>query len=154
MTWFEAANYCRGEGGKLVEINSEEENRVIEEEIERGGYQSRNMWFWIGLTDESEEGTWRYASDGEVASFSNWDTSYPANPEPNNWNNNEHCALIRSGGCSSWDHNGWADSNCDGKIVIMSTCYPEKHYSVNALCEFETEIGKELMFFIPKIRSH
>lgn len=55
MTWFEAENYCRGEGGKLVEINSEEENRVVEEEIVRGGYQSRDMWFWIGLTDESEE---------------------------------------------------------------------------------------------------
>ena len=153
MTWFEAENYCSGEGGKLVEINSEEENRMINEKIVTGGYQSRNMFFWIGLTDESEEGTWRYASNGEVASFFNWDTSYPQNPEPNDWNNNEDCALIRSGGCRNWDHNGWADFSCKEKEARVSTCGPEKHYTLNALCEFETEIGKEFLFVIPKIRS-
>ena len=152
MTWFEAENYCRSEGGKLVEVNSEEENRVIDEKIMTGGYQSRNMWFWIGLTDKSEERTWRYASDGEIASFFNWDTHYPNNPEPNNANNNEDCALIRSGGCRNWDHNGWADFDCEEKKVRVSTCYPEKHYTVNALCEFEmgvgNENGRELKFVI------
>ena len=148
MTWFEALEYCKSEGAKLAEINSEEENRVIKEKIVRGGYQSRNMWFWIGLTDESEEGTWRYASNGEVASFFNWDTHYPKNPEPNNANNNEDCALIRSGGCRNWDHNGWADFDCEENKVTVSTCRPKKNYTVNALCEFETEIGKELLFVI------
>ena len=144
MTWFEAVNYCRSEGGKLVEINSEEENRIISEKIVTGGYQSRNMFFWIGLTDESEEGTWRYASNGQVASFLNWDKHWPSNPEPNNGNNNEHCALIRSRGCTGgWD-NAWADLSCNQKMVKITCGYYKTEFSVNALCEFKTETGTTL----------
>lgn len=141
MTWFEAVSYCKRQGAKLAEINSEEENRVIKEKIVRGGYQSRNMWFWIGLTDRSEEGTWRYASNGEVTSFFNWDKHYPLNPEPNNDNNNEHCALIRSRGCTGYVENGWADLSCSEKTVKIKCVgdWLKTKFSVNALCEFKTE---------------
>ena len=33
MNWFEADDYCKGEGGKLVEIESEEENTALVEVI-------------------------------------------------------------------------------------------------------------------------
>ena len=49
MSWFDANEHCKNEGGKLVEIDSEEENTALVEKINRRGY--KNMNFWIGLTD-------------------------------------------------------------------------------------------------------
>ena len=49
MSWFAAKEHCEGEGGKLVEIDSKEENLALE--INKRGYVDRNMHFWIGLTD-------------------------------------------------------------------------------------------------------
>ena len=38
MTWFKAKDHCEREGGKLVEIDSEEENTALVDEINRRGY--------------------------------------------------------------------------------------------------------------------
>ena len=38
MTWYEAKDHCAGDGGKLVEIDSEEENAALVDEIKRRGY--------------------------------------------------------------------------------------------------------------------
>ena len=63
MSWFAAKEHCEGKGGKLVEINSEEENIALVDEINRRGYADRNMHFWIGLTEMTEvEGEWRLVS--------------------------------------------------------------------------------------------
>ena len=62
MTWFEAQEHCEGEGGKLVEIDSEEENTALVVEINRRGYAVKNINFWLGLSDLESEGDWRLAS--------------------------------------------------------------------------------------------
>ena len=46
MTWFEAKDHCEKEGGKLVEIDSAEENTALVEEINRRGYTNSKMHFW------------------------------------------------------------------------------------------------------------
>ena len=38
MTWYEAKDHCAREGGKLVEIDSEEENAALVYETKRRGY--------------------------------------------------------------------------------------------------------------------
>ena len=136
MSWFEANDYCKSVGAKLVEIESEEENVAIVEEINRGGYRDREMYFWIGLTDKDKERTWKLASNGSKAVFLNWDDK---THEPNNFNVNEDCAHIRAGGCSEWDHSGWADLDCD-KTMVAIACknVPDVQFSMNALCEFES----------------
>ena len=139
MTWFEANDYCIRVGAKLVEINSEEENTAIVKEINRRGYMERLMFFWIGLTDADQEGTWKLESNGLEATFLNWDTS---TGEPNN-HGNENCAHIRTGGCRDWDHSGWNDVDCNiKKLTISCTNEPDKPnvvFSMNALCELEKE---------------
>ena len=42
MTWFEAKDHCEGESGKLVEIDSEEENTALVDEINRRGYDNND----------------------------------------------------------------------------------------------------------------
>ena len=38
MTWYAAKDRCKAKGGKLVEIDSEEENTALVDEINRRGY--------------------------------------------------------------------------------------------------------------------
>ena len=59
MSWYQAEKYCKKAGMKLVEINSDEENRAIVDEINRKGYKDKKMYFWMGMTDLREEGTWK-----------------------------------------------------------------------------------------------
>ena len=41
MTWFAAKYHCERKGGKLVEIDSEEENTALVDEINRKGYDNK-----------------------------------------------------------------------------------------------------------------
>ena len=154
MSWHESADYCKKMGAKLIEIDSEDENTAIVAEITRRGYSrgksswDKKMFFWIGMTDLDEEGTWKLASSDKKASYLNWASNRGSNPEPNNWKWNEHCAHLRTSGCLDWDQSAWADYDCS-KIELEITCtnngYRETaHYSMNALCEFETKSGEIL----------
>ena len=112
MSWHESADYCKKMGARLIEINSEDENTAIVAEIKKRGYNRRSMWdkkmfFWIGMTDLDEEGTWKLASDDTEASYLNWASNGGYNPEPNNYAGNEHCAFLRTSGCSDWDQGAW-----------------------------------------------
>ena len=91
MSWFDAERHCEREGGKLVEIDSEEENRALVEEINRGGYKDRNMHFWVGLNELEADGNWRLASNGLEPTYLNWHEGEP------NEGGNEHCARLRIG---------------------------------------------------------
>ena len=42
MTWYAAKDRCKAKGGKLVEIDSEEENTFLVLEINRKGYDNDN----------------------------------------------------------------------------------------------------------------
>ena len=42
MDWFKANDHCKEKGGKLVEINSKEENTFLVLEINRKGYDNNN----------------------------------------------------------------------------------------------------------------
>ena len=146
MSWFEANEHCKRRGAHLVEINSEEENAAIVEEITKGGKEEKSSFFWIGLTDANNEGTWKLASNGAEATYLNWDKSYDSDPEPNNYGGNEHCAHIRAGGCFDWNHSAWADGDCsktmvavkcDNALLVKAANVPEVQFSMNALCEFE-----------------
>ena len=48
MSWWLAKEHCKKNGGKLVEIDLEEENRALVEEIKRNRFTERHMNFWIG----------------------------------------------------------------------------------------------------------
>ena len=157
MSWFEANEHCKSIGANLVEIDSEEENEAIVEEIHQRGY--RSMFYWIGLTDKDEEGTWTLASNGTKAEYLNWDKSYTTKPEPNNHNGNEHCAHLRLGDCVGWRMGAWADLDCNKDTLVMICRSKRLQMSMAAICEFglqpvkrgSSKAGKEnaIFFYMP-----
>jgi len=60
-----------------------------------------NQNWWIGLTDEGHEGSWRWISTGEEAVYTYWRPDHP-----NNAGGAEHWAHINYGFNGRWnDHN-------------------------------------------------
>ncbi|XP_028847358.1 CD209 antigen-like protein C [Denticeps clupeoides] len=65
--WRESRKYCRENGGDLVVINNRKKQFEINEMSQNG---------WIGLSDESEEGKWRWV-DGTTPTDKFWDRGQP-----------------------------------------------------------------------------
>jgi len=103
LSGFEAETVCREESqlglsGHLASIHSEEEDNFIADSFyEFGG--------WIGGHDLINEEEWQW-SDESPFNYHNWQRG-----EPNNAENNEHCA--------SWNRSGWNDAECLSKKKFL-----------------------------------
>jgi len=121
MTQSEAKKFCEEEQevpARLVEIDSAEENRAIDAEMQRRNSFSQKINFWLGITDRHSEGDWVLESTGKSVNFTNWNSG-----EPNNGNGNpgsENCAFIN-------ELEKWNDVDCNGK--------PSNGWTRTALCE-------------------
>ena len=140
MSWFDANDHCKSKGGKLVEIDSEEENTGLVDEINKQGFTEREMNFWMGLTDMESEGDWRLASNGLKPQYENWhkDPIDPSKDQPNNGGGDQDCARLRIGPISSWKDT-WSDVNCKS-VTLRNGDNPL--FSMHALCEFEEGVLK------------
>jgi hypothetical protein len=80
--WTDARNACTNMGGYLVTVTSAAENNFI-----------FGLWpsGWIGLTDEVNEGVWRWVT-GETYSYSSWNPG-----EPNNAGNEDYVQFVGGG---------------------------------------------------------
>ncbi len=80
--WSNARTACTNMGGYLVTVTSAAENNFI-----------FNLWpsGWIGLTDEVNEGLWRWVT-GETYSYSSWNGG-----EPNNAGNEDYVQFVGGG---------------------------------------------------------
>ena len=69
MTWYAAKDRCKAKGGKLVEIDSEEENTFLVLEINRKGYDNNNNTTYNNNNDNNKTSSemrvaqWRPALD-------------------------------------------------------------------------------------------
>jgi hypothetical protein len=70
--WFQAAQFCRNLGGHLATIHSRGENDVLVKMLDG------NRVAWLGASDESTEGKWKW-NDGEPVSFNDWLPGEPSN---------------------------------------------------------------------------
>ncbi|KAH7696245.1 Low affinity immunoglobulin epsilon Fc receptor, partial [Aphelenchoides avenae] len=76
---------CRRQGGSLVSIHSEDQQRFIE-----GLLQSDSAHpVWIGLHDAFKNGTWKWI-DGTPLDYKNWGPS-----QPNNEDGAQFCVLMQ-----------------------------------------------------------
>ncbi|MBQ1704113.1 MAG: InlB B-repeat-containing protein [Oscillospiraceae bacterium] len=68
MTWHEAKAFCEEMGGHLVTITDASEQAAVESLVQHGSYCT----YFIGCTDEEEDGVWKWVT-GEEFDYSNWD---------------------------------------------------------------------------------
>eukprot|EP00066_Takifugu_rubripes_P017013 XP_011606279.1 PREDICTED: macrophage mannose receptor 1 [Takifugu rubripes] len=92
-TWQEALDFCIAIGGNLLSIHSPKDMQNARFSLSKSA--------WIGLSLSASKGfVW---SDGSASEYENWGYG-----EPNNHNDNEHCAEILSYGGQNWN-----DVHCD-----------------------------------------
>ena len=99
-TWTASEAVCTAWGGHLATVNSRTEHDWIN--TQRGTLGLVGYYMWIGYTDATTEGTWRWIS-GSSSTFTGWSGS-----EPNNGLGTveEDCAAFRN------DLAGWYDASC------------------------------------------
>ncbi|XP_054027247.1 macrophage mannose receptor 1 [Dryobates pubescens] len=80
----EAQATCQGEEGHLATVESRYEQAYLTSLV---GLRP-DKYFWLGLSDTEEQGTFKWAS-GEAVSFTHWDAAMPGN--------NPGCVAMRTG---------------------------------------------------------
>ncbi len=90
LSWKDAQNACETMGGHLATITSEEESMFIIDLIQSG----EKYAYWLGGTDEKEEGVWKWITD-EAWSYENWISGQPDNHSDVNKNTENYLAIER-----------------------------------------------------------
>ena len=90
-------------GADLVSVNCEEDQKFLD------SFMTGRSWYYIGFTDASGEGTFRW-SDGSTSTYTKWLAN-----EPNNAGSNEDCAVAHIG-------KGWNDVPCHNKYRHYYAC--------------------------------
>jgi len=128
MYWTDAREVCEEKGGHLVTITSQEEEDFIEGLIEDNG-SSDIYHYWLGATDEDEEGVWRWV-DGEVfweggpaskgghpvgGMYENWLSSQPNNSVKENPEGHDYLEIqVTQGNEGMAEYMTWTDLPNDG----------------------------------------
>uniref|UniRef100_A0AAR2LBX1 Macrophage mannose receptor 1 n=1 Tax=Pygocentrus nattereri TaxID=42514 RepID=A0AAR2LBX1_PYGNA len=94
-TWFEARDFCRAIGGDLASFHSEKESDALPY-----GGGSDPAWIGFNSLDANAGFVW---TDESPVNYDNW-----AYGEPNNFNDNEHCAEA-----SFYYGHRWNDRDCE-----------------------------------------
>ncbi|XP_069694989.1 hemolymph lipopolysaccharide-binding protein-like isoform X1 [Periplaneta americana] len=120
--WAEARQICQQEGGHLVIINSEEEDKVLQSMFAPVAEQLKTQWAFVGFHDLYTEGQYLTIFDEPLKSTGFYRWSSPV--QPNNYNGNathpgEDCGSIHING-------GLNDANCEAKIPFI--CEQELWY--------------------------
>ncbi len=121
-SWKAAKVLCENMGGHLVTISSDGENDAVKQLITKG-------YYYIGATDEENEGEWKWVDGTEVengTSNSYWDSGQPDN------NCIENYAWIRSAD-GLWNDAAGAHNNVNGFILEIDTLKPKTTKTISGI---------------------
>ncbi|KAF0025869.1 hypothetical protein F2P81_022750 [Scophthalmus maximus] len=120
LTWSSSRAWCRTQGGDLLIVDSEQEQRFIFDSS--SSVESSGARLWIGLTDEEQEGDWRWVDGGRVTSDVQYWLNRPGvGTEPDDWKlddpQGEDCGHIDT---TEKALKSWMDGSC--KIAYRWIC--------------------------------
>ncbi|XP_053651865.1 pulmonary surfactant-associated protein D isoform X1 [Cherax quadricarinatus] len=111
--WYKAAQYCRFHGMHLAGVETERQNRFLEQHIQDAGLGHEH--FWTSGTDQGEEGRFFWMSNGQPITYTNWNAGEPNNFQYEN-GEMEHCLEL-------WNRDGkglkWNDSPCSFETFFI-----------------------------------
>jgi len=111
--WYKAEQYCRFHGMHLASVNSENEQKNLEEHIQSFGMGHEH--FWTSGTDQAEEGKFFWMSTGKPMTYENWNAGEPNNFQYEN-GEQEHCLEL-------WNRDGkglrWNDTPCSFETFFV-----------------------------------
>ncbi|GFO19130.1 C-type mannose receptor 2 [Plakobranchus ocellatus] len=113
---------CKGRGGSLASIRSEEEINAVKDTVFSSRFlSSPDGWkvgrsdIWLAGSDSGSEGVWYWDIEGQRQKisdgFSNWMDNEPNNAGPSG--RDENCMIMRPG---SWE---WNDIMCDSSTYFL-----------------------------------
>ena len=92
----DAIEKCKSLNAKLAEPMTEDENKNLATNF------NANIRYWIGISDQDTEGTFKYVSDASEVGFTSWRAGQPNNRWPK-----LDCTAFRNG--------KWNTANCDNR---------------------------------------
>ncbi|KAA0721798.1 Collectin-12 Collectin placenta protein 1 [Triplophysa tibetana] len=101
--WTDSRRFCKDQGGNLVIIKTEEEQRFISSLVD--------VSVWIGLSDTEEEGNMKWVDNTPLTN------RFWIPGEPTNQGNNEDCVVISE--FSKKTFMNWNDLPCSWKIKCI-----------------------------------
>ena len=140
-TWTGAERLCIEKGGHLASVANQKIHTYTRSKkltiwFDRWGRRRvRRTFFWVGGTDQNEEGRWRW-SDGSAWNFTRWATM--PNKQPNNWRGIEHCLLTYD----RWAIDGWNDEDCEVRhefVCSRPICKENKNNTNNTTTDSTTK---------------
>eukprot|EP00091_Calanus_sinicus_P007065 TRINITY_DN1794_c0_g1_i6.p1 TRINITY_DN1794_c0_g1~~TRINITY_DN1794_c0_g1_i6.p1 ORF type:complete len:149 (-),score=9.90 TRINITY_DN1794_c0_g1_i6:9-455(-) len=102
--WYEAQVFCWDQGGYLAELADGDEYDLLNTYM-----LQTDQSYWIGLTDEAQEGTWRWAESHQTPTWTNWSSG-----NPDNGHGNEDCVYMWSKTEHKWNDDGCNDRQAHG----------------------------------------
>ena len=120
MTWFEAQEFCFGKEAYLAEIQSHEEDSLLDIML------PEDTNYWLGLSDLAVEGRFVWEDSHSVAVYTGWAPGQPDNIGTNLLTRNADC-VFKSFRISQGEA-GWHDVECAAV---------DWHGSNHALCEYD-----------------
>ncbi|XP_060586405.1 uncharacterized protein LOC132742102, partial [Ruditapes philippinarum] len=110
-TWQGARAYCQQNNGDLLSVSGVQEQNFIQALLSSPKYARLQLNFWIGATDQTQEGGWHWV-DNTPFRYLNWHPGEPNNVrfgvEP------ENCAEM----VPSWNYQ-WNDKYCSKEEVFI-----------------------------------
>ncbi|WP_306488480.1 S-layer homology domain-containing protein [Agathobaculum sp.] len=125
MTWKQAKKYCEDRGGHLATITSSAEQEAIMQLVKNG----EKAQYWLGGTDEAEEGEWEWIT-GEPWDY--WYTTITFN----NYQGTEHYLQMERHHWGDESRLGvWNDINNENYISGQEEFFSTEN--VGIICEYE-----------------
>jgi hypothetical protein len=122
ITWTDAESYAVNTlGGHLATVDSQEASNWLWDTFGKDA----NINLWIGLTDQVDEGAFKWIANGQAPLFTNW---YPG--EPNNFGNEDYVFILHSSfvggngfGAGLWNdgQSSWTDFMGGSNYAIAET---------------------------------